>query len=242
MLDLAGLREGQRLKQLIERAKAAGEDDETAGVLDEHVLADEEVAELDAQIDVAVQGLFVGQLDVAADRQTADLMAAAVDGLHDSWPTTGDDSEPAVRERGTQRATGLVVGVVVFGPGGAEHGHGGSDVVESVKALDELGEDAQHAPRVGVVAELLDCAALEQRAVGGGLLAGDDQPTGAAAVSAVPATGLVHQAPVVFGFGVPTSEAPLVTTTATSGSAAELRSPLDEAGSASIATGRSGSI
>src|SRR5437762_1503707 len=163
MLDLAGLREGQRLKQLIERAKAAGEDDETAGVLDEPVRA-------------------------------------------------------------------------------AEHGHGGSDVVESVKALDELGEDAQHAPRVGVVAELLDCAALEQRAVGGGLLAGDDQPTGAAAVSAVPATGLVHQAPAVFGFGVPTSEAPLVTTTAISGSSAELRSPLDEAGSASIATGRSGSI
>src|SRR5256886_9876454 len=128
MLDLAGLREGQRLKALSERAKATGEDDETAGVLDEHVLADEEVAELDAQIDVAVQGLFVGQLDVAADRQPADLMAAAVDGLHDSWPTTGDDSEPAVRERGTQRATGLVVRVVVFGPGGAEHGHGGAGV------------------------------------------------------------------------------------------------------------------
>src|SRR2546430_8022778 len=154
MLDLACLSEGQRLKQLIERAKAAGEDDETAGVLDEHVLADEEVAKLDAQVDVAVQGLFVGQLDVAADRQTADLVAAAVDGLHDSWPTTCDDSEPAVRERGTQRATGFVVRVVVFGPGGAEYGHGGADFLVSGQTLHTPRRGAAHRPPGGQRAQV----------------------------------------------------------------------------------------
>src|SRR5207245_3549228 len=114
--------------------------------------------------------------------------------------------------------------------------------VDRANALNEPRQDPHPVPRVVVVTELRDRAALEQRTVGGGLLAGDDQPTGAAAVSAVPATRLVHQARVVFGFGVPTSEAPLVTTTAVSGSLAELRSPLEEAGSASVATGDSGSI
>src|SRR5919204_3481422 len=56
VLDLSGLRERQRLEQLVEGAKAAGEDDEAARVLDEHRLAREEVAKLDAQSAVVVQG------------------------------------------------------------------------------------------------------------------------------------------------------------------------------------------
>ena len=52
MADLAGLDEGQRLEQLVEGAEAAGQDHEPIGVLDEHHLAREEVAELDAEVDV----------------------------------------------------------------------------------------------------------------------------------------------------------------------------------------------
>src|ERR1700747_2125637 len=83
VLDLSRLRESERLEELIERAEAARKDDEPSGVLHEHVLADEEVAELDAEVDVLVQRLLVGKLDVAADRESAGLVAAAVDGLHD---------------------------------------------------------------------------------------------------------------------------------------------------------------
>ena len=74
--DLAGLDEGQRLEQLVHRPEAAGQDDEAVGVLDEHDLAHEEVAELDAEVDVRVEPLLVGQLDVAADRQSPALAAA----------------------------------------------------------------------------------------------------------------------------------------------------------------------
>ena len=229
MLDLAGLGQRERLEELIEGAEAAGEDDETTRVLDEHVLADEEIAELDAQVDVPVHRLLVRQLDVASNGQTTCFVATAVDGLHDSGAAARDYRKAAVCERNAELATGLVVGIVVLGPCGAENRDRRPDVIEGVETLDELREDSQNAPRVGVVTELLDRAAFEQRAVGGGLLAGDDQATGASAVSGVPAVRVVHQAPAVFGFGFATSEAPLVVTTAASGSSVALRSPFEAA-------------
>src|SRR2546423_15385018 len=107
-------------------------------------------------------------------------MAASVDGLHDPGPAPGDDRESAVGERGTQRPAGLVVGIVVLGSSGPEDCDRRPDLVQRVKSLDELGEDAQHAPWIRMMAELLDRAALEQRAVGGGLLAAGDPSTRAA--------------------------------------------------------------
>src|SRR6185437_3042363 len=89
VLDLSCLREGQRLEKLVQRAEAARKDDEPPGVFNEHVLADEEIAELDAEVDVTVQRLLVRQLDVATDGKTARLVAPAVDGLHDSRPAPG---------------------------------------------------------------------------------------------------------------------------------------------------------
>jgi len=61
---LARLRQGQRLEELVERAQAAWEDHESPRVLDEHVLAHEEVAELDAEVDVCIQLLLARQLDL----------------------------------------------------------------------------------------------------------------------------------------------------------------------------------
>jgi hypothetical protein len=69
LVDLAGLHEGQRLEQLVHRPEAAGADDERLRVLDEHRLAGEEVAELDAEVDPLVQALLEGQLDPEPDRQ-----------------------------------------------------------------------------------------------------------------------------------------------------------------------------
>src|SRR5206468_5358419 len=99
VLDLAGLSKRQRLEELVESAEAAGEDHEASRVLHEHVLAYEEVAELDAEVDVLVQRLLVRQLDVAAHGQPAHLVASAVDGLHDPGPATGDDGEAAIGQR-----------------------------------------------------------------------------------------------------------------------------------------------
>ncbi len=53
--DLPGLDQGEGFEQLIQSAQAAGEDDEAAGVLDEHRLASEEVAKVDPEVDVVVE-------------------------------------------------------------------------------------------------------------------------------------------------------------------------------------------
>ena len=142
VLDLAGLCEGQRLEELIEGAQAAGEDDESTRVLDEHVLAHEEVAELHAEVDVLVQLLLAGELDVAADRQAACLMAAAVDRLHHPGATAGDDREATAREGCPKVAAGLVDGLVRFRARRAEDGYSGPDIVQGVEALDKLRQDA----------------------------------------------------------------------------------------------------
>ena len=78
--DLAGLHQGERLEQLVEGAEAAGEDDERLGVLHEHRLAREEVAEVDADVDPLVHALLERQLDAEPDRRAARLAGTAC------WP------------------------------------------------------------------------------------------------------------------------------------------------------------
>ena len=54
------------------------------GVLDEHRLPHEEVAEVDREVEVGIAELLEGELDVAADRVAAGLAGPAVGGLHDA--------------------------------------------------------------------------------------------------------------------------------------------------------------
>src|SRR6185436_20760213 len=70
-VDLTRLNQRQRLEQLVESSESAREDNECHRVLDEHRLADEEVAEIDQRIDVGVGTLLERQLDVATDRAAA---------------------------------------------------------------------------------------------------------------------------------------------------------------------------
>ncbi len=69
MGHLAGLHQSDGLKQLIQRPEATGEHDEALGVLHEHRLASEEVAEVDAEVDVVIQPGLKRQLDPQADRR-----------------------------------------------------------------------------------------------------------------------------------------------------------------------------
>ena len=110
--DLAGLDQGQRLEQLVERAEATRQDDEAVGVLHEHHLAGEEVAELDPEVDVRVHALLVRQLDVAADGQAARLVTAAVGGLHRARSAAGDDRVARLGQAAADRAGQLVDRVV----------------------------------------------------------------------------------------------------------------------------------
>ena len=95
---LAGLDQRQRLVELVERAEAAGEDDEALGRLHEHRLAGVEVLERHRDVAVGVQALLVRELDVEADREPAALLAAAVRGLHHARAAAGDDGEARLGE------------------------------------------------------------------------------------------------------------------------------------------------
>ena len=174
--DLAGLDERQRLEQLVHRPVATGEDHEPVGVLHEHRLAREEVPELDPEIDVRVDRLLVGQLDVAADREAAALLAAAIRGLHDARPAAGDDRVALLREESADLARHRVRRVAGIDPRRAEHRDRRADRRQRIEALDELREDSQRAPGVGVqecgsLRRLEELAVLGHRRVGAHLLA-----------------------------------------------------------------------
>ena len=66
-MNLARLDQGQRFKELVERAKATGKNDEGVTVFDEHHLADKEVLELERERQVRIGALLVRQFDVATD-------------------------------------------------------------------------------------------------------------------------------------------------------------------------------
>ncbi len=82
MADRARLDQRERLEQLVERAEAAGRDDERARVAHEHDLAREEVAEAQGDVEVRVERLLVRQRDVAptdvAPASRAPRLAASI--------------------------------------------------------------------------------------------------------------------------------------------------------------------
>src|SRR5579859_6344743 len=166
MIDLPRLGQRQRLEELVKGAEAAGKDDEAARVLDEHHLAHEEVAKLDAEIDVGIQRLFMGQLDVAAHGDATRLLGPAVDRLHETRSPAGDDREPPAGQRLTGLARRLVEGVVRLGASRSEDADGGAELAQGVESLDEFREDSQYPPGIGVVGELLEGGMIQESLVG----------------------------------------------------------------------------
>ena len=103
------------------------------------------------EVDVLVQALLEGQLDVAADGNAARLLRAAVGGLHHSGPAAGDDREALLGELGRQPARRAVVAVPASDARRPEDADGRPDLREGVEALDELAHDPQRPPGVGVL-------------------------------------------------------------------------------------------
>src|SRR5699024_3293518 len=88
--DLARLGEGDRLEDLVESAEAPRQHEEALAVLDEHRLAREEVAEVDAEVDVGIQPRLEGEFDAQADGGPAGLTGTLVRGLHGARAAAGD--------------------------------------------------------------------------------------------------------------------------------------------------------
>ena len=150
--DLPGLDQRQRLEQLVERAEAAGEDDERLGRLHEHHLARVEVAERDLEIEVVVRELLVRELDVEADGEPAALARAAVRGLHAARAAAGHDRPALLGEEARDLAGRVVRRMPLADAGRAEHRHGRvGDLRDGLEALEELVRDARDAAAVAVL-------------------------------------------------------------------------------------------
>ena len=147
--DRAGLDQRERLEELVERAEAAGSDHEGARVAHEHDFAGEEVPEAQADVDVGVEVLLAGQLDVAPDRQRPGVAGSEVRRLHQPRPAAGDDRVAGASQAARDRAHEGVVRMFARGARRAEHGHRPAHAGERVKAAGELGADLVDALGVG---------------------------------------------------------------------------------------------
>ena len=118
------------------------------------------------EVDVPVQALLERQLDAQPDGHPAGLLGTLVGGLHDPGTATGDHREALLGQRGADLLGLVVVLGARLGPGAAEHGDGPRQAGQRTEALDELGLDPQHPPRVGVH-PVAGSAGVEQPLVGG---------------------------------------------------------------------------
>ena len=140
--DLARLNERHGLEDLVERAESARQGHEGVRVLDQHDLANEEVAEGDPAVEIAIRLLLGRQLDVAADRAATRLARPAIGGLHDARPAAGHHREAGAHELSSDLAAELVVGMVLPEARRAEDGDARTHEVKDAEAPHELEEDA----------------------------------------------------------------------------------------------------
>ena len=67
-------------------------------VLEEHHLADEEVAKVQGQVLEVVRNLLLGDFDIQSDAARAGVGGPFVGGLHDAAAAAGDDGKARVGE------------------------------------------------------------------------------------------------------------------------------------------------
>ena len=92
---LAGLDQGQRFEEFVERAEPAGEHRDRPGAQQEVHLAKREIVELEAEVrgHIGVGQLLVRKHDVEADALLALVAGAAVGGFHHRRPAARADDE-----------------------------------------------------------------------------------------------------------------------------------------------------
>src|SRR5690606_31905535 len=130
--------------------EAAREEDEARGVLHEHHLAHEEVAELEPDVHEGVDALLEAELDPGADRLAARLERATVGSFHQAGATAGDDRHPGACQHAAQSARVLVEGIALRHARGSEDAHRRTCLGERVEPGDELGGDPLDAPRIAM--------------------------------------------------------------------------------------------
>src|SRR4051794_13128669 len=116
--QFAGLRQGQDLEQLVERAVTAGKRDQRPRPQREMQFAHREIMKTEAQLrrDIRVRVLLLRQRDTEPDRFRADIAGAPVGGLHDAGTAAGhhhdaaaDRQIAAMPDQSPERARNIVI-------------------------------------------------------------------------------------------------------------------------------------
>src|SRR3569833_1385375 len=153
---LAGLHQGQYLREFIERTEAAGQHHVGRGVFDEHDLARKEMAEVDGDILVLVGGLLLRQDDVDADAGRLARITTLVRGLHQTRSAAAHHAETGIRQCAGDVFRQLVIGVILRRARGAEDAHGGLYLREPLETFDELRHDLENLPRLTAEQRVID--------------------------------------------------------------------------------------
>ena len=98
-------------------------------------------SELDADVDVGIRLLFMGQSNIAADTSSTTLMGSSIGRLHDTWPAASHDRESQLRHLGADVPGEFVVRIVLHDPGRPEDRHTGSDEVEPTETPHQFAHD-----------------------------------------------------------------------------------------------------
>jgi len=124
-----GLDKGDGLGELVQGTKAARHGDVALRIAHEDGLADEEIIEIDVLvgIDIRVEVLLEGQVDVQSHTGGAALLGTFVASFHDTRTATGDDTEAVVGQFLGDLNGHLVVFVTRLGAGRAKDGYARSE-------------------------------------------------------------------------------------------------------------------
>src|SRR2546430_9583470 len=134
VFDFAGLDQGDRFKQLVERSSAALHHDKSVRVFYQQRFADEKVVKRDAAIEKGVRLLLELELDVATDRASVDIFCSAIGRFHNTRPATGHDGESELGNSRTHFARQLITGMTLFYSSGTEDSHAWSHKMEHAKS------------------------------------------------------------------------------------------------------------
>ena len=144
VLDLAGLDEGQRLEQLVERAEAAGQDHErVARTSRTSSCARRSSGTRSPRSTYGLSACSCGSSMLQPIERPPASWQPRLAASMTPGPAAGDDGEAGLGQQPPQLARQLVDWIALGRARRAEHGHGRPDAGQRVEAFDELGQDPQ---------------------------------------------------------------------------------------------------
>ena len=151
---LLRLDEREGFKQFVHGSKSPWHDHKTIAVFHEQGLADKEVIDRHATVEVGAGLLFEGELDVAANTRTSRIACPAIRRLHDAWSASGHYSESHPGNGRTHLAGKAVIGMILRETGRTKNCDAWAHKMQRAKTPDEVHHHTEQQsqipqPRIG---------------------------------------------------------------------------------------------